>query len=112
MDTGEILLKHGLINQSQLELIRDNASQAGQVLRNAIDKGYVKEVEALRALAEEVGVDFIDLRSVDVDLTLLDSVPQKIIFRQTLFPVRRENGAIVVATNDPFDLYPLDEVSA
>ncbi|MGI9519711.1 MAG: GspE/PulE family protein, partial [Pirellulaceae bacterium] len=49
---------------------------------------------------------------VDVDLTLLDSVPQKIIFRQTLFPVRRENGAIVVATNDPFDLYPLDEVSA
>ena len=35
-----------------------------------------------------------------------------IAFRQTLFPVRRENGAIVVATNDPFDLYPLDEVSA
>ncbi len=43
---------------------------------------------------------------------MLEHFPQKIIFRQTLFPVRRENGAIVVATNDPFDLYPLDEVSA
>ncbi len=112
MDTGDILLKHGLINQSQLELVRENATQAGQILRSAIDRGFVKEVDALKVLAEEVGVDFIDLRSAEVDLTLLDSVPQKIIFRQTLFPVRRENGAIVVATNDPFDLYPLDEVSA
>ncbi len=32
--------------------------------------------------------------------------------RQALFPVRRENGSLVVATADPFDLYPLDELSA
>ncbi|MCH8922705.1 MAG: type II secretion system ATPase GspE, partial [Planctomycetes bacterium] len=29
-----------------------------------------------------------------------------------LFPIRRENGSVVVATSDPFDLYPLDEVAA
>jgi hypothetical protein len=26
--------------------------------------------------------------------------------------VRRDNGQLVVATCDPFDLYPIDEVSA
>ena len=59
-----------------------------------------------------MGIDFIDLREAEIDLSVLKTVPQKIIFRQTLFPVRRQNGAIIVATNDPFDLYPLDEVSA
>lgn len=109
MGTGEILFKRGLLNQSQLDTIRQ---KNGTGLRAAIDMGFVSEEDALRAIADEMGVAFIDLRTTEVDLTLLDSVPQKIIFRQTLFPVRRENGAIVVATNDPFDLYPLDEVSA
>ncbi len=109
METGQVLIDRGLLNESQLEALR---GKGGNVLRAAIDAGYVVEADALRALADSVGIDFVDLREADIDLTLLQSVPQKIIFRQTLFPVRRQNGAIVVATNDPFDLYPLDEVSA
>ncbi len=109
LEVGEILLQNGLITETQLEQLR---RQGGKTLQNAIEQGFVKEDSALKALASEVGVDYLDLRETDVDLSLLDSIPQKIIFRQTLFPVRRENGAIVVATNDPFDLYPLDEVSA
>ena len=29
-----------------------------------------------------------------------------------MFPIRRQNGALIVATSNPFDLYPLDEASA
>ncbi len=109
MEVGEILLRHGLINQGQLEQIRQ---KGGKALQAAIELGFVREEDALQSLAGEVGVEYVDLRTTEVDLSLLEHFPQKIIFRQTLFPVRRENGAIVVATNDPFDLYPLDEVSA
>ncbi len=109
MEVGEILLRDGLINQGQLEQIRQ---KGGKALQAAIELGFVREEDALQSLAGEVGVEYVDLRTTEVDLSLLEHFPQKIIFRQTLFPVRRENGAIVVATNDPFDLYPLDEVSA
>ena len=109
METGQILLESGLIDQAQLETLR---SKGGNQLRVAIESGLVREDDALRAMAASVGVDYVDLGQTEVDLSLLESVPRKIIFRQTLFPVRRENGAIVVATHDPFDLYPLDEVSA
>ncbi len=34
------------------------------------------------------------------------------IYRQSLFPIGRQNGTLIVATSDPFDLYPIDEVSA
>ena len=52
------------------------------------------------------------LAEAQVDLSLLKDFPPKMLHRQALFPVRRENGSLVVATSDPFDLYPLDELSA
>jgi general secretion pathway protein E/type IV pilus assembly protein PilB len=78
----------------------------------AIEMGFVDEVQALKALGDEVGLEFIDLSQADVDLSLLRIFPQKLIHRQSLFPIRRENGQLIVATSDPFNLYPLDEVSA
>lgn len=109
MDTGQVLLKHNLIDESQLNQLRQ---EGGDVLENAIQLGFVQEDEALAVMGEEVGIDFIDLRKESVDLSLLDSFPQKLIYRQALFPIRRDNGSIVVATHRPFDMYPLDEASA
>ena len=74
--------------------------------------GYCTEEAVLKALATEVGFDYIDLTEANLDLSLLKDFPAKLIHRQSLFPVRRENGSLVVATSDPFDLYPLDELSA
>ena len=109
MDAGEILLKRGLLDQGQLDQARQ---KGGDLVEHVVSMGMLREDELLKALAEELGIDFVDLRETEVDLSLLQSFPQKLIYRQTLFPIRRDNGSLVVATNDPFDLYPLDEVSA
>ena len=109
METCDILFKHGLINEAQLVQVR---GKNGAHVKSAIDLGYVTEEKAIRALADEYGYEFVDLRTTDVDLALLEQVPQQIIFKHNLFPVRRDNGAILVATVDPFDMYPLDEISA
>ena len=74
--------------------------------------GYCTEEAVLKALGPEVGLDYIDLAEAEVDLSLLKDFPPKMLHRQSLFPVRRENGSLIVATSDPFDLYPLDELSA
>ncbi|MEE2826978.1 MAG: ATPase, T2SS/T4P/T4SS family [Planctomycetota bacterium] len=66
----------------------------------------------MRTIAEELGLDFIDLREESVDLNLLDSFPQKLIYRENLFPVSRQNGSIRIATADPLNFYPLDEIAA
>jgi uncharacterized sulfatase len=47
---------------------------------------------------------------VEVDTELLTHFPQKLIHREMIFPLRWENGQVIVATADPFDLYPLDEL--
>jgi type II secretion system protein E len=112
MEAGEILLRRGLLDQHQLEKSRDARTEGVRLVDAAIDLGFVGEEEALKALGEEVGLDYLELSEADIDLSLLSDFPQKLIHRQALFPIRRENGSIIVATSDPFDLYPLDEVSA
>ena len=73
--------------------------------------GFVTEEAALKALADEVGLAFVDLVDAEVDLELLKDFPSRFIHRESLFPVHRNNGTLVVATSDPFNLYPLDELS-
>ena len=63
-------------------------------------------------MAEEVGLDYVDLREIDVNLAALEGFPQKLIYRQSLFPIGFDGESIIVATSDPLDLYPLDEASA
>jgi len=110
MHAGEILKRRGLISEEQLAQSRN--SDSNSVVQAAITLGYVEESDALKALAEEVGLDYVDLRETEIDPAALDGFPQKLIYRQSLFPLRFENGSIVVATSDPLDLYPLDEASA
>ncbi|MCO6458493.1 MAG: Flp pilus assembly complex ATPase component TadA [Pirellulaceae bacterium] len=112
MEAGEILVRRGLLDPEQLAKSRSVNGDTHNVVEAAVKLGFVKEAEALTAVGDEVGLDYVDLREVDVDLSLLKSFPLKLIHRQSLFPIRRENGQLVVATCDPFDLYPLDEVSA
>lgn len=112
MEAGEILIRRGLLDKRQLDLARAKVQDGVSLLDSAVALGFVQEEAALRAIAEEVGLDFIDLGEADVDLSLLKNFPTKLIHRQSLFPVRRSNGHLTVATSNPFDLYAIDEVSA
>jgi len=115
MEAGEILIRRGLMNRGQLEQTRSMANGHGdgtRLIEQAIQLGFVSEEAALKAVGEEVGIEFIDLGEANVDLSLLKTFPQKLIHRQTLFPIRKDYGQLIVATCNPFDLYPLDEVSA
>jgi general secretion pathway protein E/type IV pilus assembly protein PilB len=111
MDAGAILLKSGLLTSQQLQELQAQGDGV-RIDRAAVEKGWVTEEDSLRALGQEVGIPFVDLDEQKPDLSLLAAFPQKLIHRHDLFPLFRENGTLVVATSDPFDLYPLDELSA
>ena len=112
MEAGEILIQRGLLDKRQLDLARSKVQDGVTLLDSAVSLGFVNEEAALRAIADEVGLEFIDLDATEVDLSLLKNFPTKLIHRQFLFPVRRSNGHLTVATSNPFDLYAIDEVSA
>ncbi|MCA9183639.1 MAG: type II/IV secretion system protein, partial [Planctomycetales bacterium] len=112
LEAGEILFKRGLLDSDQLQQLREQSLGAGELVNTAIGKGMVDEEPALRALGEELGMEFVDLRNAEVDLEVVKSFPQKLIYRHSLFPLGRSNGSLTLATSDPLDVYALDEASA
>ena len=116
MDTGELLLNDGLLSADQVAQLRAeaNGNSAGspRIDTAAVERGWLTEEQTLRSLGQQIGCDYVDLESADVDLSLLDNFPQRLIHRHALFPVERRNGSLVVATSDPFELYPIDEAGA
>ena len=104
-------MRRGLINEDQLNHASKsvNGKRLDQVL---VDLGYVSEEDTLAVLAEELGMTYVDLKDFTVDRELLSQFPTTAIFRHSLLPLNRENGRVVVATGDPFDLEALDELSS
>jgi len=111
MDIGEMLLRKRLLDAKQLEQVRATQTEGIRLDQVAVQLGFLSEETALRALAKEVGLEFIDLVTVEIDLDLLKDFPPRFVHREMLFPIRRSNGYLTVATSDPFNLYPLDELS-
>lgn len=112
MNPGNILLKHGLVDDAGLQQIHAAVVNGDRIDETAIRLGLVTEADALRALGEELGLEMIDLEHTQIDRSLLAQFPQKLIYRHGLFPIVRNNGAVVVATSDPLDLFSLDEAGA
>ena len=75
-----------------------------------LEKGFVKEENLFPALADEFGLQFVDLTQTTVDPQALAGIPQKLVHKKNLMPIARSNGTLVVATGDPFDSYALDEL--
>ena len=77
-----------------------------------MESGLVNEEDALKALADALGLTFVDLQGVEVDRELLSKFPTSAVFRHTILPLARENGKVRVATYDPFNLEALNELIA
>ncbi|MCH7688286.1 MAG: type II/IV secretion system protein [Planctomycetes bacterium] len=111
MEIGELLIRHGLVNRQQVDLAIEQA-QGERLDRKMVEMGLVDEEDALKAIGEELGMPFVDLKNFEIDADLISQFPTTAIFRHSLLPLRRENGHVQVATSDPFDLESLDELSS
>lgn len=111
MEIGEILLAQKVVNREQLQSAQSRAN-GRRLDQQVVEMGLATEDQVLQALANELGMKYVELGEVTVDRDLLDRFPAREIFRHTLFPLSRRNGSVIVATSDPFDLEALDEVSS
>ena len=112
MQLAQRLVKKGLLPAAELARIdQARAADPSKPLHLLlIEKGFAKEEHVLAALADEFGLELVDLTKTTVDPDTLKAMPLKLVHRRTLMPLSRENGTLVVATGDPFDVYALDEL--
>ena len=112
MQACEILQNQNLLNDTQVETILQSGVSGTDQIDMAVELGYLEQAAALQAIGDSIGVDYVDLRTVDIDLALLEDFPTRLIYREQVFPISVQDGLILIATSDPFDLYAVDEVAA
>ncbi|MBU6174822.1 MAG: Flp pilus assembly complex ATPase component TadA, partial [Planctomycetes bacterium] len=113
MSIAQRLVRMGALKSEDLPRLQDvqSANPSKPLHQLMVEKGFVKEEQLLPALAEEFGLELVDLTNVKVEPDTLQAMPLKLVHRRTLMPLRRDNGTLVVATGDPFDVYALDELA-
>ncbi len=75
-----------------------------------IEKGFAKEESIMPLLAEQFGMELVDLVNTKIDIEAVKVAPSKLVHRRSLLPLERQNGSLTVATSDPFDVQALDEM--
>ena len=112
MYIAQRLVQQGLMSEGDLSRVAElQAASPDKPLHEIlIEQGFAKEDAVLAALAEEFGMDLVDLTKVTVEPETLTAMPLKLVHRRTLMPLARQNGTLTVAIGNPFDVYALDEL--
>lgn len=110
MELGQLLVNEGIVTREQVQSARD--AHGGMRIDQALIKaGAITEDRLLKTLSAEFGMDYVDLKEIQIDTDLLTKFPTSAIYRHSLLPLYRQNGHVVVATADPLNLEGLDELS-
>jgi type II secretion system protein E len=106
------LVQRGILQNDVVARIVEmhNASPNKPLHEVIIENGFAKEDAVLAVLAEEFGMELVDLTQVTVEPETLKEMPLKLVHRRSLMPLSRQNGTLVVATGNPFDVNALDEL--
>jgi len=104
-----MLVRSSLITEEQLGEAIDQA--AGRSLPAVLeDLGYVSENRVAQAVAEQMGLAFVDVGSYDIDPNAATLVPQDLMRKYLVLPVRVEEDELVVAMADPANIFAIDDL--
>jgi type IV pilus assembly protein PilB len=77
-----------------------------------IEQGIITEAELVRTLANQVGLEFIDLGDRVVDPSVASLVSEALARRYQAIPVAWEDGRLIVAMADPSNVFAVDDIRA
>ncbi|HET8615975.1 MAG TPA: ATPase, T2SS/T4P/T4SS family [Actinomycetales bacterium] len=112
MQLAEILLADGLVDEGQLNAAYDEHQRVGRSLgRVLVDQGILSESQLVAALAQQIGLPFVDLQDYQVDGSAIGRVSGAVCRRHTVLPMGfQDDGKLLLAMADPGNVFALDDV--
>jgi len=108
---GEILVDLDLVSEAQIERALETGRAEGKRLGEVLlEDGTLPPAGLLRALAEQFGLDYLELDGAAVDLELVQRVPASIAKRHRAVPVAQDGDEVVVAMANPVDVVAKDDI--
>ncbi len=109
---GTLLVRDGLLSTEQLEHALAEKEQTERRLGEiVVSLGWVPATELARLLAEQHGLEYLDLASTHVDPAALSLLPEKYARRYEALPIRfLAEDVVLVAVADPTNVVASDDL--
>lgn len=108
---GEMLIEAGAIDDMQLRSALADQRRWGRPLgRTLVEMRLIKEDELVRVLAKQLGIEPVDLDSLQVSPAVLELVPAHIAKQHHVVPFAQPMKFLDVAMLDPTNLGIIDEL--
>ena len=102
---GERLIQAGLINKQQLEKgLQVHAATGEQLGKTLVKLGYLDDDSLVRTLCADAGIPYVTMQDVTLDPAAVASLPGDVATRYVALPLRTDNGRLLVAMADPFQI--------
>ena len=109
---GEVLLSKKYINKEQLqEALEDSAKQRKKVGQVLLAKGYISEEMLLECLSLSIGVEYLNLKTINISKDILNSLSENYARKYLSVPFKISTDSIWVAMADPTNLMYREELS-
>jgi type IV pilus assembly protein PilB len=108
---GDILLKSGELDRTQLEVALLEHRRSGQALGEVLVRlGLVSEERLRQALCRQLHIRFFTLDTIIIDPTLRNLVNEKFAMKHRTVPLARVGSLLVVAMDDPTQTRVVDDL--
>lgn len=112
---GDVLMSKGLIDQNQLNMALKEQKEKGRMLGETIvELGYVTQEKINDTLCEMLNIKFIDLQVEEPDENVVGLVPEEVMRKYVLVPMRYDKnnaGVVQVAMADPMNIIAMDDIN-
>lgn len=108
---GRLLVGAHLLTDEQLEKALLAQKKEGGRLGSIIVKlGYLNEEHLLRFLSQKYSIPAIDLNKCEIDPSIVKLVPQEVVQKHQVIPVKRSGSTLSLAMVDPTDVLAIDDI--
>lgn len=104
---ADLLVEAGAVTQEQVDHAR---SRSGSVVENLLADTELAESTVAAVLAQNAGIDAIDLSELVISPDVAAAIPDDIARRYKVIPVVDDGVYLTVAVGDPFDFETMDSL--
>lgn len=108
---GDLLVSSGVISQEQLgQALARQKETKKRLGEELIDDGIITEQQLIDTLRLQLGIEFVDLSTVEPDPQLVDVLPRNIAKKYGVTPVRLHGNTLYLAMSAPLNFMAQEEV--
>lgn len=109
---GDLLLAKGFLDSRQLNIALIQQQVTGDMLGDTLVKfGFVTSAELAQSLAEQSGMEYIDLNSYVISEDALKIIPKELAEKIGFVPLDIEKGMLSIGVDNPSNVLAIDTVT-